>query len=58
MTQIIKQHIENSAFFIGPLRSPVIFDRYKIVNRQNLESAADRMVEYLRKQEEMYRNKT
>ncbi len=49
---------EKDAMYISGHKTTAMLHRYRIVNRQNLEAAADKVTVYLRKLEELRRNKT
>ncbi len=46
------------AMYISGHKTTSILRRYKIVNRQNLSDAADKMVEYLRREQEKHQTST
>jgi hypothetical protein len=45
---------EKDAMYISGHKTTSILDRCKIVNRQNLSDAADKVVNYLREQQKKY----
>ncbi len=49
---------EKDAMYISGHKTTSILHRYKIVNRQNLSDAADKMVEYLRREQEKHQTST
>jgi hypothetical protein len=50
--------LEKDAMYISGHKTTSILHRYKIVNRQNLCDAADKMVEYLRREQEKHQTST